>query len=59
MNEKALYVNSENSDAQRAALEPPYHIRLKRPMLNDDGTLATKALVWPLRGHQREKTEED
>ena len=27
---------------QRAVLEPPYHKRLDRPMLNDDGTLASR-----------------
>ena len=26
---------------QRAVLEPPYHKRLDRPILNDDGTLAS------------------
>ncbi|SVC97796.1 uncharacterized protein METZ01_LOCUS350650 [marine metagenome] len=30
-------------DIQKAVLEPPYHIRLKRPVLNDDGILATEA----------------
>ncbi len=30
-------------DVQKAVLEPPYHIRLKRPVLNDDGILATEA----------------
>ena len=27
---------------QRAVLEPPYHKRLDRPILNDDGTLASR-----------------
>ena len=27
------------TDAQRAVLEPPYHIRLTRPVLNEDGEL--------------------
>lgn len=28
------------SDAQRAVLEPPYHPRLDRPVLGDDGELS-------------------
>ena len=29
------------NDEQRAVLEPPYHVRLRRPIIDDDGTLLT------------------
>lgn len=33
------------TDAQRAVMEPPFHSRLDRPFLNDDGTFGGGTLA--------------